>query len=158
MHDDLPDLKIPKADPKWKIAIVRSLWHEELTGHLATDAKSALMAAGIKEKNIKMVDAPGSFEVPLLAKRIIAKSKVNGVVALGVIVQGATHHARLLAEAASHGLMELQMETGVPVSFEILYVREIADARARAMGAGAKGGIAAKTLLSTLAKMKEMRS
>jgi 6,7-dimethyl-8-ribityllumazine synthase len=158
MHDKQPEFGKVKAQPEWKIAIVRSLWHGELTGALSADAEAALLAAGMKEDNIIFVDAPGSFEVPLLAQEAIENMQVSGVIALGVIIQGGTHHANLLAQTTATALMDVQLRTGVPVTFDILFVDTIEDARKRSTGAGGKGTLAALTLLTTLAKLSELRS
>ena len=158
MHDKQPEFGKVKAQPDWKIAIVRSLWHGELTSALSADAEAALIKAGMKEDNIIFVEAPGSFEVPLLAQEAIENMQVHGVIALGVIIQGETHHARILAETTATGLMDLQLRTGVPVTFDILYVNTMEDARKRCSGAGGKGALAAHTLLTTLAKLSKLRS
>ena len=146
-----------KINSAWKIAIIRSIWHADCTDALAMDAKETLLKVGLKEKNILEFTAPGSFEIPLLVQRIIKKKKVNGVIALGVIVQGETYHARLVADNAARGIMDVQLATGVPIVFEILYVNRIEDARGRSIGKNAKGGLAARTMLNMLAKMGELR-
>ncbi len=157
MHSAQPDFSSARAKRQWKIAIVRSLWHGDITKALASDAKMALIAAGMQAKNILMIDAPGSFEVPLLCREVILSSGVQGVIAFGIILQGDTHHARLLADTTAQGLMDLQLHTGVPITFEILYINDLADAKKRAVGPHAKGALAASTLLTTLAKIEEMR-
>ncbi len=160
-HMSLSDtpLQIPKiVDSSWKIAILRSVWHPECTRALSDDAHRTLIDAGIKEESITMIDAPGSFELPLLAKEAIEQKDVDGVILFGVIVQGKTHHARLIAEQCAAGAMQLQMTTGVPVTFEILFVDALEDATRRSIGADGKGPLAAATLLTCLAKKCEMRS
>ena len=146
-----------KIDPKWKIAIVRSVWHTELTEALRDDAISTLIEAGLKKQNITLIDSPGSFELPLLCKHAIEQRKVDGCIALGVVMQGATHHARLVAEAAADGLMQLTLNTGIPIAFEVLFVDTLEDARVRSIGKDGKGPLAARTLLTSLARIEEMR-
>lgn len=157
MSGPQPDFSSVKANPAWKIAIVRSMWHGDLTGALSADARAAFLSAGLPAKNVTVIDAPGSFEVPLLAKAAVEKG-ANGIIAFGVIVQGDTHHARLLADTSARALMDLQTESGVPVAFEILFVDDVKDAEKRSVGPCAKGALAAHTLLTTLAKLGELQS
>lgn len=155
---DIPVFGSVTVDPSWRIAVIRSVWHPECTGPMQENAVEALRKAGIPVKNIVSIDAPGSFELPVLAKHAIESLKVDGVIVFGVVVQGATHHARLVAEQAAAGCMQLQMRTGVPVTFEVLFVDDIKDAVTRSVGKDGKGPLAAATLLSCLAKVREMRS
>ncbi len=158
MQTEAPDFDSLKADPSWKITIVRSVWYPECTNALTHDAKVALITAGISEENITVIDAPGSFEIPLLAKHAIEDVRCDGVIAFGIVVQGATHHASLVAEQAAAGIMNVQLSTGVPVTFEVMFVDTIEDAQVRSLGPKGKGSLAAHTLLSCLAKLCEMRS
>ena len=146
------------ADPSWKIAILRSVWYPDCTNALTSDAQKMLLGAGIPQKNILVIDAPGSFELPLLAKHAIEQLTCDGVIAFGIVVQGATHHAALVAEQAAAGIMHVQLQTGVPITFEVMFVNTLEDAVTRSIGPKGKGSQAAKTLLSCLAKIREMRS
>lgn len=155
--NNLPDLGNSKINPDWMIALVRSVWYPELTGAMTDDAQRSLIASGLPEKNIRIIDAPGSFEIPLLCQQAL-QSGADGVIAFGIIVQGATHHAALVAEQSAAGCMQVQLSLGKPVIYEVLFVDTLEDAKARALGPDAKGPIAAATLLSQLANLHEMRS
>jgi 6,7-dimethyl-8-ribityllumazine synthase len=155
-HELPPPAKV-KVDPKWKVAILQSAWYPECSDALSQSARESLVKAGLKDANIHTLVVPGSYELPLFSKKAITKMKVHGVIAFGVVVEGETHHARLIAEQAAAGIMQVQLELGVPVVFEVLYVNRVDDARRRCIGLHSKGPIAASTLLSSLAKLKEMR-
>ena len=99
----------------------------------------------------------GSFEIPLLCDQLIMSKGVDAVIALGVIVQGDTHHARLIAEQAAAGIMQIQLEHGCPIAFEVLYVDDIKDAIKRSTGNNGKGVVAARIVLKTLATLKDLR-
>ncbi len=152
---DVPDFGKTQINPQWKIALVRSVWYSDLTSAMATDARKTLIAAGIPEKNIQLIDAPGSFELPLLCQKALEQG-ADGAIALGIIVQGATHHARLIAEQSAAGCMQVQLALGKPIIFEVLFVDALDDARSRAVGTDAKGSLAAKTLLTQLANVSKM--
>lgn len=143
------------VNPAWKVAIARSVWYPELTSSLTNDAADALVAAGISRENILFLDSPGSYELPLLAKKAL-EAGADGVIVFGIIVQGATHHARLVADESAAGCMRVQLDAGKPVIYEVLFVDTLEDAEARSIGPKAKGALAARTLMSQLANIADL--
>ncbi len=154
-QSSVPEFGKITVDPSWKIAIVRSVWHGEMTSSLVKDAVAGLVEAGIKNENIGVIDAPGSYEIPLLCQAAL-EAGADGAIAFGIIVQGATHHARLIAEESARGIMDIQLRLKKPITYEVLFVNNEEDARARSIGPGAKGRLAATTFLSSLAHLKEL--
>lgn len=146
-----------RADPSWKIGIVCSSFYKEVMEQLLEAALSALQSGGILEKNITVHWAPGCFEIPLIGKALAQEKKVDGLIALGIIVEGETHHARLLAEQASRGIMDVQLAYQLPFAFEILYVPRFEQARERAAGSHNKGAEAAVAVLQSLQVLKGIR-
>lgn len=119
------------------------------------DAQAALMDAGIGSQNIIMVDAPGTFEIPLACKALIEQKKVDGIIALAVILEGRTSHAGMIVSAASQALMDLQCQNNIPIINELIHTSDEKIAEERASMVGAVG---AKTLLHALhlhAKIRE---
>lgn len=113
-------------------------------------AVQELLAAGIHASRIFSYAAPGSFEIPVIGKSIAEQKKVDALIALGVIVEGETHHADLIASEAARGVMQVQLSTGIPFAFEILYVKDLSQARDRTD----KGAEAARSVLRTLHAMR----
>lgn len=128
------------------ITIVRSSYYEALLTKMEQSAKSELMSCGIPKDNIKTITVPGAFEIPLACKKTIESEKIDGIIAIGIIIQGETHHAVEVARACTDGLMQVQIETGVPITHEVLYV----DSREQAEARMARGAEAAQTLLKIL--------
>lgn len=151
-------LSIGTVDPAWRIAIVKAAWHADCVEPMVNEAVSELQRLGIASKNIEIISAPGSFEIPLLCQRVIHAKRVDAVIAFGVVVQGQTHHARLVAEQAAAGIQQVQLQTGVPIAFEVLLVDDVAHAKARATGEHGKGPLAVKTVLQTLAQLRDLGS
>lgn len=157
MHDSsLPSQPIA-LDPAWNVAVIRSIWHSECTQSLTDDAVQHLLSLGMKDRHILTLDAPGSYEIPLICKEAIKHQHVDGIIVFGIIVQGETHHAEIIANESARAIMELQMETGVPITYEILFVDSIEHAKARSIGPGGKGKLAADTLLRSLAMLRKLR-
>jgi len=152
---DAPDFGPLEIDASWTIGIVRSSWHGELTASLANDATAELMRLGVSVSNIRTFDVPGTFELPLACQA--ALGVCDAVIAIGVVVQGQTHHAELVAKEAAAGLMQVQLALKKPITFEILFVETIGDAETRSKGPKSKGPIAARTVLTSLAKLREIQ-
>lgn len=154
---DIPVFGQINVNPAWKIGVIRSTWHDELTGVMSSSCIATLKELGIQEENIVQILAPGSFEVPLFCEQALTELGCDGVVAFGIVLQGATHHADLVAREAARGCMQVQLDTKKPVTFEVLYVNTLDDAKRRTTGKEAKGPLAAQTVLSCLAKQAELR-
>lgn len=142
----------PQADPAWRIGIVASSFYKEEMDQLIDGAGEALAAAGVPRENISVHHAPGSFEVPLIGRALAAKGTVDALIGLGIVVEGETHHARLLAEQSARGIMDVQVRYGLPFAFEILYVKTIEQARERLQ----KGEEAAYAVLHSLVELKRL--
>lgn len=145
-------------DPSWRIGIVAASFYPQETAALVAGARTALIGAGIPAAQITEHAAAGSFEVPLIGSVLAESGLVDALIGIGIIVEGQTHHARLLAEAAARGIMDVQIGTGIPFAFEILYVSDFSQARERASGEGNKGREAAYAVLHSLVEIKRVQS
>ena len=119
---------------------------------MVKSAKEQLLGAGIDETKIVQFDVPGSFEIPLIGRQLAEKKSVDALIGIGIIVEGETHHARLIAEQAARGVMDVQLRYGIPFAFEILYVDDLTLARDRTE----KGGDAARSVLELLASLQSL--
>ena len=115
--------------PKFRFALVVSLFNREYTDALLASAQAAL-----KGHENKVVRVPGAFEIPLQVQRLACARRYDAILALGVIWQGKTLHAMEILRATTDALMRVSLETDVPVVHEVLAVANEAEARARCMG------------------------
>ena len=104
----------------FKIGIVVSEWNEKITFNLLKGAKQALLDNGVKEENIDVRLVPGAYELPLGAQFFCESDGVDGVVAIGVVIQGETKHFDFVCEGASQGLMNVNLKYNTPVAFCVL--------------------------------------
>ncbi len=111
-----------------RVAVVTSKFNASITKGLTSGAVEWLEGAGADE--VFVIDAPGAFELPLIAKRL-AEIGYDAVVCLGAVIEGDTDHYEHVASRTSEGLMRVQLDTGVPVSFGVLTVRSLEHAIAR---------------------------
>ncbi len=108
--------------------------------------------------SVHIFDAPGSYELPSLALAAAETGRYRGIVALGCLIRGETRHDRYIAEAVAHGLMQVALQTGVPVGFGVLTVESAKQARARAGGEqGNKGRDAMGAVLDTIESAEAIR-
>ncbi len=147
----------PRINPNWKIGIVASQYHDAMIQPMIEAARATLLYAGIKEKNIVIHRAAGSFEIPLIGSALAATGTYDALMALGIIIEGETHHAELLATQTAHGIMEVQLDFLIPFAFEVLYVKNLAQARARIRGKNNKGTEAALAVLHSLSTLRALR-
>ncbi len=128
-------MRLDATDPRdlsaqgLRIAVVTAMFNASVTKGLTEGAVDYLEEADASE--IMVIDAPGAFELPLIAQRAASRG-YDAVVCLGAVIEGDTDHYEHVAHRASEGLMRVQLDTGVPVAFGILTVRDVAHAEARA--------------------------
>ncbi len=117
--------------------IVVSRFNEFISARLLEGALDALRRHGAEEDRIGVVRVPGSFEIPLTAKRLAASGRYDAVICLGAVIRGATPHFDYIAAEVSKGVAAASLETGVPIAFGVLTTDSIEQAVERA---GTKGG------------------
>jgi 6,7-dimethyl-8-ribityllumazine synthase len=111
---------------------------------------------GALEADLTVYKVPGSFEVPLLAKKIAQAKAADGILCVGALIRGDTPHFDFLSAEVTKGLAQIAMDDGVPVSFGILTVDTVEQGIERAgTKAGNKGYDAAFSLVETLNLIKE---
>ena len=120
-----------------KIAIVLSRFNDFITGRLLDGAMDALYRHGVKDDDVAVYRTPGSFEIPLIAKKAALSGKWNAVIALSAIIRGDTPHFEYIASEMAKGIAIVALETGVPVIYGVITADNLEQAIDRA---GAKGG------------------
>ncbi len=120
-----------------KFAVIVSRFNEFISNRLLKGAIDTLLRHEAEEKDIDVCRVPGSFELPLTAKKFAGKKKYNAVICLGAVIQGDTPHNEYIAAEAAKGIAQASLESGVPVIFGVLTTDTLEQAIERA---GAKSG------------------
>ncbi len=142
----------------FKIGIVSSRFNGFLTGELLSGALDALKKMGADDADIVIYKVPGSFEIPVVAKKLAASGKVDGVLCIGALIRGDTPHFDFLGAEVTKGLAQIALDQGVPVSFGILTVDTIEQGIERSgTKSGNKGWDAAFSLIETLNLLKDAK-
>lgn len=120
-----------------KFAVIVSRFNEFITSKLLDGAVDALLRHGASEENIDVIKVPGSFEIPLVAKKIAKKKSYDAIICLGTIIRGATPHFEYVASEAAKGIALVSLEAEIPVAFGVITADTIEQAIERA---GTKSG------------------
>src|SRR6476469_8132741 len=149
----------PKAEPVegatgLRVAIVASRWHTEVMDGLIAGADRALADAQVA--NVTRLRVPGTFELTVAAARLAAAG-FDAIVALGVVIRGGTPHFEYVCQAATSGLTDVAVRTGVPVGFGVLTCDDDQQALDRAGLPGSsedKGHEAAQAAVATAVTLR----
>ena len=117
--------------------MIVSRFNSFITDRLLQGAMEVLMRAGATSKDVDVVQVPGSFELPLAAKKLAQTNRFDALIAIGCILRGETAHYDYVCSETARGLQLAQMDTGVPIMFCVLTCDTLEQAIDRA---GLKGG------------------
>ncbi len=141
----------------FRFGIVVSRFNSFITERLLEGALDCLKRHGCRDEDIEIVWVPGSFEIPLIAKKMAKRSNYNAVIALGAVIRGETPHFDYVAAEVSKGIAAVSLETEKPVVFGVLTTDTVEQAIDRAgTKAGNKGWEAALTAIEMVNLLKEM--
>ncbi len=140
-----------------KIAIIQSRFNDLITGKLYEGALDGLTRHGVKDSDIHHILVPGSFEVPIAAKRAAASGNYDAVIAIAAVIRGATSHNELIAAEMTKGIAHAALDTGVPIIFGTVTSDTLEQAIERAGGKGANRGFtAAETAIEIANVIKQV--
>ena len=140
-----------------RFAIVASRFNDLIVDSLIRGAVEALLRHGASEKQVEIIRAPGAFDLPFVVKRVAASTRYDAVVALGVVIRGATPHFEYVAGQCAAGLARASEDSGVPVAFGVLTTETIEQALERAgTKAGNKGADAALAALELASLLRRL--
>jgi len=140
-----------------RIALVASRFNEFATSKLLQGALDCLAHHGADDSDITVVRVPGSWEIPVVARRLAMSRSHDAVIALGVLIRGETSHFDLIAQQVARGLARIAEDTGVPVAMGVLAAQSAEQAMERCGGKhGNRGWEAAAAAIEAAGVMKQM--
>ena len=140
-----------------RFAIVASRFNDFISRRLIDGATDALLRHGADEKNIEIVRVPGSFEIPLVAKKVASSKKYDAIICVGAVIRGATPHFEYISAEVAKGIAQVTLESEIPVAFGILTTDNIEQAIERAgTKSGNKGWDAALSAIEMANLLKEI--
>ena len=140
-----------------KFAVVSTRWNHLIVDRLVEGAELAFVQHGGKTENLDHFLAPGSYEVPLIARKLAESGKYDAVMCLGAVIKGDTDHYDFVAGGAANGILNTSLHTGVPVAFGVLTTDTVEQALNRAgIKAGNKGGEAVLAMIETVNLLRQI--
>ena len=153
-------LSVPKiaAIPgaPFRVGIAAARYNERFVGALLDQAVEVLRKMGVKERNLTIVRVPGSNELPAAVQLLARKQRPDVLMALGVIIRGDTIHYELTAEAVTHALQRVALDTGRPVINGVVAAENEAQAAKRCLGEINRGAEFARACLEMAALRREL--
>ncbi len=139
------------------LAIIVSRFNDFITSRLLEGAMDAILRHGGSRENVDIIRVPGSFEMPVAAKRVANTKRYDGVICLGAVIRGATPHFEYIASEVAKGLATVALESGIPISFGVLTTDTLEQAIERAgTKAGNKGFDAAVSAIEMANLFKQL--
>ena len=143
----------------FRFAIIVGRFNDFITSKLAEGALDALIRHGADDEKISLVKVPGSFEIPLAAKRLAETGQYDAIICLGAVIRGATPHFEYVAAEVSKGIASVSLESKVPVTFGVLTTDSLEQAIERAgTKSGNKGWDAAVAAMEMVNLLKGLDS
>jgi 6,7-dimethyl-8-ribityllumazine synthase len=128
----------PNLDGKdLRIGIVMSRFNELVGKALLQSCRAALAECGVSEEHIMFASVPGALEIPLALQTLAQSGKCDALIALGAVIRGETYHFEVVSNESARGVMDVQLEFGIPVANAILTTETDAQAEVRAAEKGA---------------------
>lgn len=120
-----------------KFALVASRFNEFITQKLLTGAQDALRRHGVSDDDVAIAWAPGAFEMPLVAKKLVETKRFDAVICLGAVIRGDTPHFEYIAAEVTKGIAKVGLDSSKPVIFGVITTDTLEQAIERA---GTKAG------------------
>lgn len=122
-----------------RVGIIRARWHNEIIDSLIDGAKASFKESGVPDDAVIEYEVPGSFELPLAARYMALSGQVDAILPVGVLIKGDTYHFEAISDSVSKSLMEVGLQTGIPVIFGVLTVNTEEQAKDRSTGSNNHG-------------------
>lgn len=153
----MPTFEGSLKPPPGRFAIVASRFNREIVDRLVAGAIDALTKQGVAADAIDLAWVPGAFEIPLVAQRLAASKNYLAVIGLGAVIRGDTDHYDYVCKAATDGVLQAGLATGIPVLFGVLTCDTEEQALARAGGKeGNKGADVALAALEMVNLLQQL--
>jgi len=115
-----------------KFGLVVSRFNDFITRRLLEGAQDALLRHGVSEEDIETTWVPGSFEIPLIAKKLAQTKRYDAIICLGAVIRGGTPHFEYIAAEVTKGIARVTLDTELPVIYGIITADTLEQAIERA--------------------------
>jgi 6,7-dimethyl-8-ribityllumazine synthase len=144
----------------FRIGIAQSRFNQPIVARMLKACVDELLAHGVAETDIDHITVPGALEIPLALQTMALTRNYHALIAIGAVIRGDTYHFEVVSNESCRGVMEVSLETGIPVANGILTTNTDAQAEARVVEKGADCARAAIEMghaIANIARLKESR-
>ncbi|MDR1275701.1 MAG: 6,7-dimethyl-8-ribityllumazine synthase [Candidatus Accumulibacter sp.] len=136
-YETIRESEISHAGEGLFIGVVSSRFNPKLCEGLLAACVDELRCLGVRDEHVEIFTAPGALEIPLVLQFLANSKRFDALVALGAVIRGETYHFEIVSNESCRGVMEVQLDTGVPIANGILTCEDEAQAQARMREKGA---------------------
>ena len=140
-----------------KIGIVQSRFNEPVVMKMNQACVDALLAHGVKGANITHITVPGALEISIALQTMALTHQFNALIAIGAVIRGETYHFEVVSNDSCRGVMDVMLETGVPIANGILTVNSDEQALARVVEKGADCARVAIEMAHAVALLRQLK-
>lgn len=141
----------------FRFGVIVSRFNDFISSKLVEGALDALKRHGARDEMISLIKVPGSFEIPLTARKVADSGQFDAIICLGAVIRGATPHFEYVAAEVSKGIAAVALESRIPVTFGVLTTDSLEQAIERAGSkSGNKGWDAAMAAMEMANLFKEL--
>jgi 6,7-dimethyl-8-ribityllumazine synthase len=142
-----------------RLGAVVSTFHHDLTGAMLASARATLERAGLEPDALQVLEVPGAFEIPIVARSLAMRADLAAVLCFGVVIKGETTHDFHIASAVSHALQRVSLDTDRLMLMGVLTCNTLEQARERALPSSKhdKGAEVAQAAIAVLAALERTR-
>ncbi len=152
-YDSIEEISVRPDGAGLRIGIAVARFNADVADGLLSSCTTALAKLGVKNDDIKIVNVPGALELPLVLQKMAQSSRFDALIALGAVIRGETHHFEIVANESAGGIMQVTLDSGVPVANGVLTTDDDDQAEARM---AQKGGDCAAVAVEMANLLKQL--
>ncbi len=130
-YDSIEEISMRPDGSGLRIGIAVARFNADVADGLLSSCTTALAKLGVKNDDIKIVNVPGALELSLVLQKMAQSSRFDALIALGAVIRGETHHFEIVATESAAGIMQVTLDSGVPVANGVLTTDDEDQAEAR---------------------------
>jgi len=136
-YNSIEEIAVRSDGAGLRVGIAVARFNADVADGLLASCTAALARLGVNSGDIKIVDVPGALELPLALQKMAQSGQFDALVALGAVIRGETYHFEIVADGSAAGIMQVTLDTGVPVANGVLTTDDDDQAEARMAQKGA---------------------
>ena len=149
-YDSIEEIDVNREGAGLRIGIVAARFSADVTGGLLAGCTAELTKLGVRNADILIATVPGALELPLALQTMAESGDYDALIALGAVIRGETYHFEIVSNESARGIMNVQLDTGVPVANGVLTTENDEQAEVRMMQKGADCAAAAVEMANLL--------